>query len=228
MLPRVIHQIWFRDSPNPPPLLFMREWRRMCDVQGWEYRLWDSSEGLERYPTWTRKADVLRLQVLERFGGVYLDADLEPLRTLGEELFESEWLVYENEKESPLLGNHALGFRKSSLFLGRCLEKIRLGREGIDAAATGPGLLTEVQREWLILLSPIHVLPAFLFAPEYANGEPAPDGPEEPYARHYWATTRRQYGSLEAPKPRSLDRYARLTHDLYLEGLRKVSGNVVR
>jgi mannosyltransferase OCH1-like enzyme len=226
MIPRVVHQIWFKRSPNPPPLVFMREWKRMCDVQDWQYILHEDDTGLEAYPTWTRKADVRRLQVVATTGGIYLDADLEPLRTLGEELFEGEWLVYENEKESMLIGNHAMGLMKSSRFAFDCLEKIYAGRDGIDAAATGPGLLTEVYREETTRLP--RVLPSFYFAPEYANGEPAPEGPEDPYARHYWATTRRQYGTLVPPEARTLDRHKRLVHDLYLEGLRKVSGNVVR
>ena len=85
MIPRVFHQIWV----GPDPVLSgFDEWRESWarNHPGWELRLWTDDNlpaGLrnpvvyerERHPV--ERADILRLELVYRFGGVYLDADLE-------------------------------------------------------------------------------------------------------------------------------------------------------
>lgn len=89
-VPRVLHQIWIGDLPQPPAV---EAWRRHCAAFGMEYRLWDDAElraeGFDEHPAFcemiARKdypgaADVARYLVLERFGGIYMDADWYPAR----------------------------------------------------------------------------------------------------------------------------------------------------
>jgi inositol phosphorylceramide mannosyltransferase catalytic subunit len=89
-VPRILHQVWIGDLPQPPAIA---AWRVHCAAHGMEYRLWDmpalQAEGFDVHPSYAdmmaRKdypgaADVARYLVLERFGGIYMDADWYPAR----------------------------------------------------------------------------------------------------------------------------------------------------
>ena len=103
MIPRIFHQIWVGDAPFPDEFKSYQEtWRRHHPE--WELRLWtedDIPADLERREVYERlrvpaeRADILRFELLHRFGGVYLDTDFEcrqPIDPLidGVEFFAAE------------------------------------------------------------------------------------------------------------------------------------------
>lgn len=98
MIPSILHRIWLDD---PLPSVFARygeRWRKLHP--DWEVRDWRDSRSLpplrnqnlfdraqELYPKpaweWRRfEADLLRLELLEQHGGIYVDADVAPLANL--------------------------------------------------------------------------------------------------------------------------------------------------
>lgn len=89
-IPRIFHQIWLGPDPFPKEYeRYQRSW--LSRHPGWELRLWAEDElpgDLERKEAYERlrqpaeRSDVLRLELLHRHGGVYLDADLECLRSI--------------------------------------------------------------------------------------------------------------------------------------------------
>jgi len=89
-VPRILHQVWIGDLPQPPAV---EAWRRHCSRFSMDYRLWDDAalqaEGFHEHPAfkgmmaikdYPGAADVARYLVLERFGGLYMDADWYPAR----------------------------------------------------------------------------------------------------------------------------------------------------
>lgn len=88
-IPKIIHQIWL--GPKRPPRFFMvfREtWESLHP--DWEYRLWTDSD-VESFnfdlkdlyaqsSNWGEKADILRCEILQTFGGIYIDTDFECLQ----------------------------------------------------------------------------------------------------------------------------------------------------
>lgn len=89
-VPRILHQVWIGDLPQPPAV---DAWRRHCASFSMAYRLWGEAEllaeGFDAHPAFAemmaRKdypgaADVARYLVLEKFGGIYMDADWFPAR----------------------------------------------------------------------------------------------------------------------------------------------------
>jgi inositol phosphorylceramide mannosyltransferase catalytic subunit len=96
-IPRVFHQIWVGPDSFPEEYEALQEtWRR--HNPDWELHFWRDDnlpEGLRRpevYDTsrtpWER-ADILRLEVVCRFGGVHVDADFECLRPIDPLLADS-------------------------------------------------------------------------------------------------------------------------------------------
>jgi mannosyltransferase OCH1-like enzyme len=99
-IPRLIHQIWL--GPNPPAeheAAYRASWQRLHP--DWQVRLWREGdlpldcrrpEVYERLRHPAERSDILRLELLWRYGGVYVDTDFEarqPLDPLleGVELF---------------------------------------------------------------------------------------------------------------------------------------------
>ena len=86
MIPKVIHYVWVGGAPKPPEVIACIEsWRKMCP--GWEIREWgdDFAKTVDNryvrealaHRKWAFAADWIRLYALERFGGFYLDTDME-------------------------------------------------------------------------------------------------------------------------------------------------------
>jgi mannosyltransferase OCH1-like enzyme len=90
VIPRVFHRIWLGPSPLPDEFRHYGEtWRR--HNPGWEERLWSEEtlpSGLHRHEVYellrqpAERSDILRLELLDRHGGVYVDTDFECVRPL--------------------------------------------------------------------------------------------------------------------------------------------------
>jgi mannosyltransferase OCH1-like enzyme len=92
MIPRVFHQIWVnRQNPALPPAFqsYADKWRALNPQ--WQHRLWNLEnldfpllrpELIPLCANYAQVADVLRLEVLYRYGGIYIDTDFEPLRPI--------------------------------------------------------------------------------------------------------------------------------------------------
>lgn len=106
-IPKVIHQVWVGDQTKRPQEL-MDSWM----FPTWEYQLWTEKEidefGLENrqlYDFFMKKkcyhgaADVVRVEVIERLGGVYIDADTECYQPI-DEIMEgcTFWSVWSNKE----------------------------------------------------------------------------------------------------------------------------------
>lgn len=91
MIPKIIHYCWFGGKPLPEDTRrYIDGWRRL--LPDYEIRRWDETNFPLDYNRYTRQAarmkswafvsDVCRLHVLDRFGGIYLDTDIELIKTL--------------------------------------------------------------------------------------------------------------------------------------------------
>lgn len=95
MIPKIIHQIWIGDDPiQKEHAAFIQKWKEMYSE--YVHILWDNKwvqatqiiperkrkYFYEEYPI-ALKADILRYEILRRFGGIYVDVDTEPLRRMG-------------------------------------------------------------------------------------------------------------------------------------------------
>lgn len=92
-IPKIIHQIWL--GPNLPPPYFAEFQAKIKALHpDWEYHLWNEAELeelklenwdiAERSPNWAEKSDVIRCDLLDRFGGVYMDVDMDVRHSLNE------------------------------------------------------------------------------------------------------------------------------------------------
>ena len=84
-VPKIVHQIWLGKAVKPA--IWMHSVTDFCSDYGYKYMLWTDSNigelGLEAQglkplfdaQKFEGKADIIRLLVLYKFGGIYIDAD---------------------------------------------------------------------------------------------------------------------------------------------------------
>jgi len=92
-IPRVIHLIWVGNSKPPEYLAkHLHAWHALMPL--WEVRLWINSDiTTEHFSEETikqintaekgaQKADIMRYSIIEKYGGVYMDVDVVPHKTI--------------------------------------------------------------------------------------------------------------------------------------------------
>lgn len=107
LMQKLIHQIWIGATPIPERLTtWMSSWSE--HFPGWDYRLWTDREVLDFLPCMVcrdvfvsqpnigLKSDILRLELLREFGGMYADCDFECLRPF-EHLLQEDCFHYGDE-----------------------------------------------------------------------------------------------------------------------------------
>ena len=193
-IPRIIHRIWLGGEPLLDEFQHYGEtWR--THHPGWEIRLWTDddlpelglTEALERGRHPAEQADVLRYELLERFGGVYVDIDFECLRSL-------EPLIDEVEVFAVLMAGSQTRRRVSNCMLGAVPGHPLFERASREAAlrigvgtipsATGPPFFTQLLKDF----PEVTLYSAEKFFPlphneKYRAHEHFPDA----YAVHHWA-----------------------------------------
>ena len=101
LIPQIFHYVWLGSKPMHPLMNKWRDrWRSLHP--GWQIHVWQESdklpqhklisnneilecrhpEYLARCPTYAKRSDVWRYDLLEQRGGIYLDTDMEPVRNL--------------------------------------------------------------------------------------------------------------------------------------------------
>jgi mannosyltransferase OCH1-like enzyme len=102
---KIIHQIWL--GPNPVPawaLPMIATWRQL--FPDWTYKLWTDADlpallphmmcisAFEQHAPMGYKVDILRLEVLRLYGGLYVDIDFEALANFEPLLLSGGKFVY--------------------------------------------------------------------------------------------------------------------------------------
>ena len=86
-IPKIVHQIWLGGKVPEEYRLWASTW---AQLQGWTYQLWtdENIHTLKLYnqdlfneiDNYGEKSDLLRLEILRQYGGVYVDMDFECFR----------------------------------------------------------------------------------------------------------------------------------------------------
>src|SRR5436309_2112710 len=95
-IPKKFHQIWFQGQARMPAR-YLAYQKALKDLHpGYEYEFWDEPRIAHllqrRYPTFyqlwcslpfmIQKIDAAKLFILHRYGGIYMDLDMEPIRSI--------------------------------------------------------------------------------------------------------------------------------------------------
>jgi len=225
MIPKIIHRTWL--GPRKRPELFDEFWQEWQYLNpDWEFHTWteDNLFELQNQDIYDRlgtewglakscghsmaaeraiavqRADMLAYEILYRYGGVYINCDMYPLKPLDDLL---EWPAFAGMEDDNFLCNAVMGASTNNPLFKDLLDSLPKHFEqwawlGMEKA-TGPQFFTEIAAR-----HPIRKLPRSYFYPVY-HGESADMSVNEiiqkakelnAYCAHMWAH-RKQRGDSE-------------------------------
>lgn len=197
-IPRIIHRIWLDEPMTPEIAALGRAWQelhptwRVHTWRDWELPRLRCQEQFDAAENPAQKADIARLELLHRFGGVYVDTDFEPLRPLDGLIAATTFFAATEDGHWVATG--IMGSVPCHPLLAELIDgipgSIDANRGAPPNVQTGPKYFTEgclgYSRE--NRQPPISVFPAALFYPYHftqpdRRTEPFPDA----FAVHHWS-----------------------------------------
>ena len=162
-IPKIIHQLWI--GTKPAPTKFMDTWRETHEPVGFKYMFWNEkniSQNIDLGPVLQKlnsieeingKADVIRWLILQKFGGVFVDADSICIHAFDEHILNGvdAFAGWEQERiREGLAATGTMGFTPYHPIVNSAIEWIK--RNPISTKQTmkrawftvGPGLLTRI------------------------------------------------------------------------------------
>ena len=205
MIPKIIHQLWV--GPKKPPHDLMKTWRD--NHPDWEYMFWNEESIKEHFPNglynqkqydempeWNGKCDIARYEILDKFGGFFVDADAVSLRPLDDYLLENDsFSCYENEfLRGQLIACGYFGAQRDCELVRHNIDAIHelsgntLWEGGVSAWKTvGPVLMSRLVHQYRY--NKLAIYPSFYFIPKHYTKQCIYEGPFKPYADQWWGST---------------------------------------
>ena len=124
-IPKIVHQIWIGSKPVPEKYReYQKKWQELHPA--WSYKLWTNTDikhiawsspalkqVFDQAKNYAAQADILKIQLLHTYGGVYVDLDTEPLEPL-------DSLAHRFDFFGLLYGPHKGTLVIDAFFLGAC------------------------------------------------------------------------------------------------------------
>jgi mannosyltransferase OCH1-like enzyme len=197
-IPKIIHRVWFGTDLPPDAIDFGIDWERLHPKwtvvcwREWTLPALRNQAAVDRSESPAQRADVVRFELLRRWGGVYVDTDLEPLRPLDDLLGDVGCAVAREDEQ--WIGTAFVAATPGHPFVERISD--RVGRRVSDAdgsippnVLTGPQFVTAELRRWLdeggdaVAVFPSELFYPYHFSEPHRRDETFPDA----YAAHHWA-----------------------------------------
>jgi len=128
MIPKIIHYCWLGNRPLPEEMQrYIAVWKEK--LPDYEFRLWNSDRFDINESIWVKEAfeagkyafaaDYIRLYALYRFGGIYMDTDVEVVKPFDTLLDSDHMLGYEYPDG---IESGIMGAVKGSAMIKACLD----------------------------------------------------------------------------------------------------------
>lgn len=213
MIPKIIHYTWFGGNEKPIKVKNqIAEWKRkLPDYQfiEWSEGNYDLNATNTRYVQqayesnmWAFVTDYVRLDVLNRYGGIYLDTDVKVIKSFDSLLEQKSFIGKESEFT---LCTAVIGAESNSGWLKTLLKKyeersFRSQSGNLDKLPNSKYLLhffgvnSSSQIDDFSICKGVKIYPAEFFSPlNFANGEKRVT--KNTYAIHYYSGTWKSKGS---------------------------------
>ncbi len=239
-IPRIFHRIWLGTKALPEEFAeFGATWTAMHP--SWEMRMWTdanlpplANQALfDNAPSFAAKADILRYELLLRFGGVYVDTDFECLKNIEPLIAGLECFVAQQKDLDADFGrfcyvnNALMGAGPGHPLLRDLVSSLPQHMASIPpdmpaAALTGPHYLTAVIQSH----PEVKIFPAKYFYPYTATERwRRHDRFPEAYAVHHWTLSD---VAVNRQKPRKLGTKDCVCLSVCLQPVERDDGTLLR
>lgn len=195
MIPKIIHYCWLSDDPVPEIFQkYIDGWK--TKLKGYEFCKWDFSRFDKKSSLWVAEAfdnkkyafaaDYIRLYAVYNQGGIYMDMDIEVLKSFDDLLDKPYMFAVERPNESWIEAG-CFGAEKGNAFIKDCLLRYQnrhfIKEDGTFDQLPLPQVMDRVRRKkgYKFDLYPWY----FFTAKSYDTGEESPT--DETYAIHHFA-----------------------------------------
>jgi inositol phosphorylceramide mannosyltransferase catalytic subunit len=212
-IPLIIHQIWLGGRPLPSLYNTLSDtWKKMHP--NWQYILWtekniaklklNNESDYINAKTFREKADILRCELLEKFGGVYVDLDFECLKPL-------DFLHYSYDFYIGIMPNNARSILTNGIV--GCIPHHPIMKKMVFKLKNSRGVKDQLFRNGVVYVSDYFLkyvtkydqykniaLPITYFFPFKVHNNTLIDDSDfirsESFAIHYWGATIEQKQNL--------------------------------
>ena len=208
-IPRIIHQIWI--GPKPAPTKFMDTWKDKHP--DFEYIRWTEKEmkkrgfvsncqnRIDEMEELNGKADIIRWELLYKYGGYFFDADSICIEPIDEVLMKTKCFAgWEQEQvREGLIATGTMGFPPKHPLVKAALEWIQdncvsVQKTGLRAWITvGPCLLTNMYNTGKY--KDMTIFPSYYFLPVHCSGLKY-EGHAKIYQYQEWGSTKQNYETM--------------------------------
>ncbi len=105
IIPKIIHYCWFGKNPIPDKYKsWMESWKKFCpdyEIIEWNENNYDIQKNQYMYEAYQNKKwgfvpDYARLDIIYKYGGIYLDTDVELVKNLDDMLYQKGFAGFES------------------------------------------------------------------------------------------------------------------------------------
>lgn len=128
MIPKILHYVWVGKNPLPDSVLtYIASWKKYCpdyQIMEWNEDNFDIASNRYAYEAyiakkWAFVSDFIRLSVLYKYGGIYLDSDVELIKNLDTFLTVPAFSGFES---SHLVPTGLIGSEAKNVWIGYLLS----------------------------------------------------------------------------------------------------------
>lgn len=131
MIPKIVHYCWLSNDPVPVDMQkYISTWKKY--LPNYEFIKWDFTRFDINSSVWVKEAfenkkyafaaDYIRLHALYTFGGIYMDMDVEVIKSFDSLLDNRYFICFENNNSSQVLEMATLGVEKGCWWVKNLLE----------------------------------------------------------------------------------------------------------
>jgi GT2 family glycosyltransferase len=210
-IPKIIHQVWI--GTKPAPVTLMNTWKDKHP--NFEYIHWNEEEFIKRNMTFKcqdkineieeicGKADIIRLEILYKYGGIYIDADSICIEPFDDEILSKKCFAsWEHEEiRKGLVSNGTMGFPAKHPLVKTAIDWINTNEVSQSKTnlmawqCVGPGLLTRMYNS--NKFKDLHIFPSYTFLPVHLTGLEY-TGHGKIYAFQAWGSTKQSYDTMNS------------------------------
>lgn len=196
IIPKIIHQIWVGDTEAP--IERMKTWKN--HNPDYEHIIWDE-KAIEALPLKNKRlydifksqglyygmADIARVEILEKYGGIYIDADTICIKPLNKEWLTKEFVCCYSPETNDRVANGMM----MSIPNHRVLQQYLRALSSVVVYSpvwktVGSGLLTPIVKGHLS--QKVIILPAYYFFPTTKDGQKLSNY-DKAYCHHFYQSS---------------------------------------
>lgn len=164
MIPKIIHLCWLSGDSYPPKIAkCLKSWKTY--LPDYEVILWNTTRFDLNSSLWVKQAfnskkyafaaDYIRFYALYHMGGIYLDSDVEVIKTF-DDLLDLPYFIGAEKAGTPEAA--IMGAEKGCDWIKQCLDYYDNRAFIKDDGSLDIRKLPEIMNEQIVKLKPIHVL----------------------------------------------------------------------